>query len=226
MKDDDVQKCASLCKRPLPGFLSRIPNCGLGSKHWGISNYCFATSHHHKQASKKQWTKVFSTLHREPKHILGPPLQLVRPKTLGSACNNSLNKTLQTPWKTVNIESSESSLPPRIVAAGRKQHLQLAPTTCIGGNAPFRFRLIRKVCTAKSSVETEVNAPVCTVMPCAALCGVMTVNTAIRGVWHNVTLVAFSQQTEPPLDLWAEAWGKNTWHLLAAVHFLIDTSRQ
>lgn len=37
---------------PLGGFLFGILNCGLASKHHGTSNYCFETSHHHKQGSK------------------------------------------------------------------------------------------------------------------------------------------------------------------------------
>lgn len=50
----------------------------------------------------------------------------------------------------------------------------------------------------------NVNAFVCIVMPCSAIswARVITTNTARLGVWHNVTLDGFSQQTNLPLELW------------------------
>lgn len=181
---------------------------------------------------------MFSTLHREHKYILVPPPQLVPLKRWGSACNNSqknLKNTLQMLWKTVTIGSSESSMLPRIVF-----FLQRGSRTCDWLPPPvseemhcFYYALSEKAALPRAAASPqdprlrlrEVNASVCTVTPCVALPGVITANTAGWGVWHNVTLVAFSQQTEPSLDLWTEALGKIR-HLLAAMHFLIDTPAQ
>lgn len=177
---------------PLGGFLFGILNCGLASKHHGTSNYCFETSHHHKQGSKNSEQCCILSQYRVHKYTLVPPPQAPLPKPRGFVYNNS-QKSLKRTQHFI-----------RCTAKGRNHRVkreQFASWNCLlhGGSRTydwlpppvseemlgFHSPLSEKVAQPRTAASRQdprlrlrdVNASVCTVTLRAALSGVMTANT-------------------------------------------------